>query len=138
MTNPQRGYVEIEVGGRTRQLRYSLNALAELQEELGLKSLNDLLAINLSSFRTLLAFLHRGLEAEEPGLTRAEVGAWQIEVAGAIEKVSQAFCLSIFGELEPPQKKPKARKGKAAPSTGRKPSAAPTENSASAPPSSGN
>ena len=137
MANKHRGYVDIHIGGKDRQLRYSLNALAELQEELGLNDLNELLAVNLSSFRTLMAFLYWGLQEGTKGPSREELGDWQIDVAAAIEKVTQAFCLAIFGTPEPPTKKPKAPKAKAAPSTGPKRKPTPSAPSASGPAISG-
>lgn len=64
----------LKLGGKTHRLRYDLNALAALEERLGLKSLTDFenLEVRIGTIRTML---WAGLLHENPDLTEQEVGA---------------------------------------------------------------
>lgn len=72
MANRKRGFVEIELDGKERKLRYSLNALAELEDKLGIP-LSELNEVNMG-MKQIRAFLWAGLIHENPELTEREVG----------------------------------------------------------------
>ena len=72
--------VTIHLGGKDRELRYDLNAIAAIGDRLKLSGrLNDLAAdllgkpLPLSALRTIL---WAGLICDQPDLTEEEVGSW--------------------------------------------------------------
>lgn len=71
MANKQRGFVEIELD-KKRTLRYTLNALAELEDRLGV-SVSELANVTMG-MKQIRAFLWSGLLHESPDLTEQEVG----------------------------------------------------------------
>lgn len=83
MANPYKGQTELKIGDKTHVLIYDLNALAELQEKLGLSSLEDVLAeFQKMDFKTLRILLWAGLihaYMEDDGtitLSERTVGSW--------------------------------------------------------------
>jgi hypothetical protein len=89
--NKQRGFVEIELNGEVKRLRYTLNSLAILEEKLGVKmsKLNDV----EMGMREIRSFLWVGLIHEDKGLTEEEVGDWvDVDLMDYIsEKIGEAF-----------------------------------------------
>lgn len=136
MANPHRGEVEIEIGGQKRRLRYSLGALAELQEDLGLRDINELLKVTLT-VRTLISFLWAGLKHAEPDLTKETIDGWVVPISPTIEAVDRAMALAVFGQTEAPKLNPPPPKASDADSTGKKSGAKPSAKSASRRGSSG-
>ena len=72
--------ITLDLGGKTRRLRYDLNSVAEIGERLGitvrLDSLGeDLLGKDLP-LRSLRVLLWAGLVHEDPELTEEAVGSW--------------------------------------------------------------
>jgi hypothetical protein len=106
------GYgVAIELNGKTRRLRYDLNAFADLEEKLD--SAPTEFEEKLNSFTAVRALIWAGLTHEEPELTEREVGQWigpgGLAMADAIDKVRQAL-EEAFGDENPPMPRPRARK----------------------------
>lgn len=91
MANKKRGFVEIELDGKVRKLRYTLNALAELEDrlEISLAELSDA----KMGMKQIRAFLWAGLIHENEGLTESEVGEMvDFENMEYIsEKIGEAF-----------------------------------------------
>lgn len=105
-------YTSIELGGRTRQLRFDLNALAELEDKLG-RPVGELGAV-VASVKTIRAMVWAALLHAEPELTEREVGSW---ISGenfaavterTVEALAQAFGSTNGGP-------PRARRGKRTP-----------------------
>lgn len=71
MANKQRGFVTIELD-KERKLRYTLNALAEIEERLGVP-LDELDKVTMG-IKQLRVFLWAGLLHEDKNLTEIEVG----------------------------------------------------------------
>jgi hypothetical protein len=71
MANKQRGFVIIELD-KERKLRYTLNALAEIEDKLGV-SLDELDKVQMG-IKQLRVFLWAGLIHEDKELTELEVG----------------------------------------------------------------
>ncbi|QGG47654.1 hypothetical protein [Heliorestis convoluta] len=71
MTNKRRGFIDIELD-RPRQLRYTLNAFAEIEERLGVP-LAELGNIKLG-MKTVRTILWAGLLHEDISITEEEVG----------------------------------------------------------------
>ena len=90
MSNKHRGLVEIELD-KTRQIRFTLNALAELEDKLGV-SLTELEGLNMG-VKQIRTFLWAGLLHEEPELSEQAVGNMvdfdNIEYIN--EKINEAF-----------------------------------------------
>ncbi len=70
MANKERGYVEIELGGRNMTLRYTLNSLAEIEDKMGV-ALSEMSKVTMG-MKTVRTLLWAGLIHE--GLTEIEVG----------------------------------------------------------------
>lgn len=97
MANKHRGYVEVELGGEVRRLKYDLNALAELEDALGypVTQLRD----DRIGVRELRALVWAGLLHEEPKLTLKAAGS-MIEL-DRIEEITKAVTEALeraFGQ----------------------------------------
>jgi len=106
MSNPYRGEVAIEIGGKRRTLRFDLNALAEIEQALGLRGLDaTLAALSNLGYREARAALWAGLKHECPALTLEEVGSWDLlsnkmrGLRDAIDKITEAMA-AAFGTEE--------------------------------------
>lgn len=93
--------VPIELGGHTRHLRFDLNALAAVGDELGIEVRLDSFAEDLMSkplpFSALRVLLWAALLHEEPSLTVKDVGAWVD--SDNVGEVSKAFFSLFNGRL---------------------------------------
>jgi hypothetical protein len=93
MANMHRGFVQIELD-RVRNLRYTMNALAEIEDILGVP-LSELENIKMS-IKNVRVILWAGLIHEDPTLTQEEVGNW-VDLGNfkeVQEKVAQAFAMA--------------------------------------------
>lgn len=98
MANKRRGYVDVELD-KPRRLRYDLNALAELEDRLGvpLDQIADV-RLTIKNFRIMI---WAGLIHEDPELTEEQVGA-MVDGSNFVEvqqKVAEALALS-FGTAD--------------------------------------
>lgn len=86
-------YVTVELGGKERHLRYTMQAMAEVEEHLGITNIfQDIASIPLNA-RNLRTLLWAALLHESPELTEAEVGGW---IDGEnFEAVSVAFAEAL-------------------------------------------
>lgn len=90
MANKQRGMVDIKLD-KKRKLQYNLNALAEIEDVLGVK-IHEMhtLSLGMKNIRTIL---WAGLIHEDAELTEEQVGA-MVDVSNIAEvqaKVNEAF-----------------------------------------------
>ena len=76
MANPHRGEVELKAGDKSYVLVFSINALCEAEELVGVNILGDL--IKLSTLRNVL---WAGLRTKQPDVTKGEAGD-MIQVLG--------------------------------------------------------
>lgn len=96
MANPQRGTVEVELDGKPHQLRYTLNALAEIENRLGLQSIDEVLtALKGLSMRSLRTLLWAGLLDQRPELSEQDVGRMDFEFVPVVRAVSEGIS-SVF------------------------------------------
>lgn len=96
MPNQHRGFVEVELDGKTHRLRYDLNALAVIEERLALPSISSVMDIlNQLSMRALRCLLWGGLLHERPELTEQEVGEMDFDFAHVVDRVSKAVVLAF-------------------------------------------
>lgn len=109
MVNPHRGQVKLDIGGRERTLRYSLNRLAAIQNRFGGKPLQQIFnELEQMNVEVLLCMLHQGLLDDDKNLTEEAVGDWDFDLQPTLLKVSEALALSLGGSQQNPQN-PKAK-----------------------------
>ena len=88
-------HTTIELGGQTRQLRFDLNALVELEERLKI-NIGEIQSVAASA-RTIRAMIWTGLLHADATLTEQQVGAWitgenfVLVTQRAMEALAQAF-----------------------------------------------
>ena len=91
--------VAIELGGKPRQLKYTLWAVGEIGERLGIKlrlsHINEDLLSTPLPLRALTTILWAGLIHAEPELTEREVGGWVDQ--DNVREVLDAFFV-LFGD----------------------------------------
>lgn len=71
----KKGYVEIELDGKLRKLRFDFNAIADLEEYFN-KGLQVILAQENIGFNTIRAFYWIGLKWQIHGLTLQTIGGY--------------------------------------------------------------
>jgi hypothetical protein len=75
LNNIRERNVPVTLNGETKNLRYDLNAIAELEDKFG--SLDNIQeALNSGSLKSLRTFLWAGLIHENETLTEKELGSW--------------------------------------------------------------
>jgi hypothetical protein len=90
-----RAGIRIELD-KPRRLRFDLSALADVEERLGVESIEQFFDQPLN-FRTIRTILWAGLVHEDPSLTEKEVGRWvdgdnyQAVYKATIEALTDAF-----------------------------------------------
>ncbi len=101
MANPHRGQVDIEIGGRTRTLRYDMNALAELESGLG-KPIGAIFAEDNVGINVLRQALYVGLRHSDRRLTPGKVGGMMDpkRLEHYAEKLAEALNLAMGVEEE--------------------------------------
>lgn len=90
MANTQRGFVDIKLD-KKRKLQYDLNALAEIEDKLGINIYEmHKIKVGMKNIRTIL---WAGLLHEDAELTEEQVGSFvNITNIGEVQaKVSEAF-----------------------------------------------
>lgn len=70
--NKQRGTITVAVGEQERPLRFSFDALANLEERLGVKNAVELMGLDFDSFRVLREFFVVGFMDADPNLKEDE------------------------------------------------------------------
>jgi len=75
--------MEFEIGGKAKRLRYSLNALADIEEKAGL-GISVLFSEQRMGFHVIRLLLWGGLKHADPGLTVSRAGQMieQLKVEG--------------------------------------------------------
>lgn len=71
----ERSFVEVELGGKTRLLKYDFNAICEIEERTG-KGVAAIFSEQNVGFNTIRLFLWAGLKWKIPGLQPQQVGQW--------------------------------------------------------------
>jgi hypothetical protein len=99
MANKQRGNVSVELD-KTRNLRYTMNALAEIEDSLGVP-LAEMGNIQMT-MKNVRVILWAGLIHEEPELTQEQVGE-MVDLGNmqeVQEKVAEAFAMAQTSKNE--------------------------------------
>jgi len=101
MANKHRGYVPIEIGGETYQLRYDFNALAQLDQRLG-QSFFKVLSDGNIGFHILREALIAGLSNPANGRGAATRALRDLEVARIDYYIDKIFeGLEAAGLIKP-------------------------------------
>ena len=101
MANKHRGYVPIEIGGETYQLRYDFNALAQLDQRLG-QSFFKVLSEGNIGFHVIREALIAGLSNPANGRGAATKAIQQLEVAKVDYYIDKIFeGLEVAGLIKP-------------------------------------
>ena len=102
--NPYRGEHEVELGGEKRTFRFSLNKLANLQEKMGVKSINELAGnLNDLGFSELRYLIWLGVSEYDPkakewhGPDEHEVGEWELDLDTLSEHLRVALMRAFRG-----------------------------------------
>lgn len=110
MANPHKGEVEFEAVGKTYKLRYSTNAICELEDKLD-RSFTSIARDIVDAakqpekvrFGTLRAIFWAGLQDCHPDLSVKDAGDLMVEVGGvaeAMQLISEAFVLAFPAQEE--------------------------------------
>ncbi len=101
MANKQRGYVPIEIGGETYQLRYDFNALAQLDQRLG-QSFFKVLGEGNIGFHVIREALVSGLANPANGRGEETRALQHLEVAKVDYYIDKIFeGLEAAGLIKP-------------------------------------
>src|SRR5690606_13073352 len=101
MANRHRGYVPIEIGGETYQLRYDFNALAQLDQRLG-QSFFKVLSERNIGFRVIREALVAGLANSDSGRGAATKALQHLEVSKIDYYIDKIFeGLEAAGLIKP-------------------------------------
>jgi hypothetical protein len=71
----ERTFVEVELGGKARLLKFDFNAICEVEERTG-KGIAAIFSEQQVGFNTVRLFLWAGLKWKIPGLQPQQVGQW--------------------------------------------------------------
>lgn len=101
MPTRQRALVPITIEGKTRHLRYDLNALATIEERLNLGGIGEVQGLlQQINVRSLRALIWAGLLYESPDLEEKEVGGWDIDLGNATRIIGEALSLAFGAQPE--------------------------------------
>lgn len=103
--NPHRGEVALVNGATTYTLRFSVNAIIEMEDELGegvnaiAEQISDAKRVRM---KTIRALLWAGLRDHHPEVTQAQAGEIlsDIGMAEAMEPIGRAFALAFPDQQE--------------------------------------
>lgn len=100
-------YVEVELGGKNRKIKYGYNAIADLEVKAGM-SLNSIVSDEQMGFNSIRLLLWAGLKGEDRGLTLDRVGMFiegYMEDGGDLAEIAK-LCIEalqktkMFGNLK--------------------------------------
>jgi hypothetical protein len=98
MANKKRGEMIVDLGGRERKLKITLNDLAELQDMCGGKPLMEVLSeLDKLNIKILLNLLYLALRHDDKDLSIEQVGSWEMNITDIATKLGEALALSLGG-----------------------------------------
>lgn len=104
MANKKRGEIEVELGGKTRIMKLTMNDFAELMDLYGGEPLLDLLGrLDKLDVRVLRSMLWLALKHEDKDLTEKQVGDWNCSLTWVAQTLGE--CISAALEGDKPAKK---------------------------------
>lgn len=106
MANKKRGEISVNLGGRKRIMKLTLNDFAELQDRNNnqplLTILSELDNLNLKLIRSIL---YLALRHDDPDLTEEQVGAFDMNLVQVTELIGQCVQASLGMEDSSGKKK---------------------------------
>jgi hypothetical protein len=98
MANKKRGEIKVNLGGRDRLMKLTLNDFAELQDRYDNKPLVEILAtLDKMDVKVLRALLFLALRHDDPDLTEEQVGNFEFNLTDVAEKLGKCIALSLGG-----------------------------------------
>ena len=111
--NSIRGFTTIELGASEYNVKYDINALCSLEQELGNKSLQEIFSSDSLNFSWIRSVLWAGMLYSDPKITPKKVGRMldnHFEKGGTLEDVVTSLMGAITQVLPGNQeKKPKGK-----------------------------
>lgn len=96
MANKKRGEIKVNLGGRDRVLKLTLNDFAELQDMYDNKPLVDILAtLDKMDIKLLRTMLYLALRHEDKDLTEHQVGNFEFNLADVASKLGECIGASL-------------------------------------------
>ena len=112
MANPQRGEVKLNLGGRDRVLKFTLDDIAQIQDETGIDSVTRLVSKGMGDARVVKKMLYRAILHAEPTLRPEDIGSLdEMVYADVITAIRLAF--KRFANPNAPDREERAEPGKA-------------------------
>jgi hypothetical protein len=106
MVNKKRGEISIELGGRERVLKLTLNDFAELQDRYNDMPLIDILAkLDKMDVKVLRALLYLAVKHDDKDLTENQVGAFEFNLTEVATKLGECIAAALGGDSKPGKKK---------------------------------
>jgi len=96
--NALRGFTKIELGASEYSVKYDINALCSLEQELGNKSLQEIFSSESLNFSWIRSVLWAGMLHGDPKITPKKVGRMldnHFEKGGSLEDVVQSLMGAI-------------------------------------------
>lgn len=107
MANKYKGEHTVVMNGKDYVLKYDLNSMAEIQERMGVDSMDGVLrkfeAMEFKTIRLMLwaGILHNHLdEHERPTVTEREVGTWDMKLMDCATVIGEALQRAMGLEKE--------------------------------------
>lgn len=100
---------KVDIGGKSRELRFDFNALVQFEEDTGLNVLDGAVWNNMTA-TSLRALLRAALLHKEPELTLAEVGGW-LELTDTA-KIGEVLAAVFSSAMPEPSDDPEDKAGK--------------------------
>lgn len=96
MANKKRGEVKLELGGRQRILKLTLNDFAELQDMYNNKPLMEVLSsLDKMDVKLLRTLLYLSMRHDDKDLTEEQVGNFEFSLAEAAQKLGECIAASL-------------------------------------------
>ena len=98
MANKKRGEIKVNLGGRDRLMKLTLNDFADLQDRYDDLPLVDILAkLDKMDVKLLRAILFLSLRHEDSDLTEEQVGSFDVNLTEVAQKLGECIAISLGG-----------------------------------------
>jgi hypothetical protein len=102
MANKKRGEIKVNLGGRDRLMKLTLNDFAELQDRYNGQPLVDILAtLDKMDVKVLRALLYFAIRQDDADLTEEQVGSFEFNLTEIATKLGECISLSLNGGQPP-------------------------------------
>ena len=106
MANKKRGEIVIELGGRERVLKLTVNDYAELQERYNDMALIDILSkLEKMDVKLLRTLIYLAVRHDDKDITELQIGAFEFSLTDIAAAVGECIAASLGGDSKPGKKK---------------------------------